>query len=195
MKFLLPVMLAAMFLVGCEKIEGEITIIKDLKLRNSKGDMHLLRVGNYSADIKANTSKKITLRLNNDSDEKFIFKHEGNIPNHGVFTIPASVSGQPVDLLGSINTLTSKSDIFENNVSCSYQEPYTVCYPMPRGGTNCTVQYRTVYGYQWIRYYDVVTTKNIDLSVVGVGSADEAASFHGDIVSTDRVILNQGICR
>lgn len=195
MKLIMPVILAAFLLVGCEKIEGQLNITKDLKLKNNKGDTHLLRVGTYSADIKANTSKKITLRLNNDADEKFVFNHNGNIPDNGAFNIPSSVSGQPVDLTGSVVTNVSETGTRETTQSCTYQEPVQVCYPMPQGGMSCSVQYRTVYGQQWIRYYDRLTTKNVILSVKAAAAADESADFHGDITFADRIVIGQSSCR
>ena len=194
MKFLIPVFISAFFLVACERIEGLVTVLKDVKLKNSKGDIQLIRVGTYNADIKAKTSKKITLRLNNNSDEKFIFKHNGNIPESGTFTIPSNVSGQPVDLFGSIDTVVEKSDIKEARVSCSYEVPYQVCYPTPRGSVNCGVQTRIVYGNQWIRYYEVVSTKNVDLIIKTTNNNEVVGDFCGEIVDNQRTIINQSIC-
>ncbi len=191
----MPTLLAALFLVSCEKIEGQLNITKDLKLVNSKGVTHLLKVGTYSADIQANTSKKITLRLNNDSDEKFNFSHDGNIPSNGPFTISSKMSGQPVDLSGDVKTTTTNSEVRESNQSCTYQRPVQVCFPIPQGGVSCTVQYQTGFGYQWTRYYDRETNKTVNLSVKAMSSVDESADFHGDITFVDRVVLNQSECR
>ncbi len=195
MKFLMPVLLAGLLLVGCEKIEGQLNITKDLKLKNNKGDTHLLRVGTYSADIKANTSKKITLRLNNDSDEKFVFQHNGNIPDNGSFNIPSNVSGQPVDLSGSVATNVTDSAMREGYQSCTYEMPVQTCYPMPNGGMNCSVYYRTVNGSQWVRYFDRQTVKNVILSVKAANTTEESADFHGDITFIDRIITQQTNCR
>lgn len=194
MKLIMPVLIAAFLLVGCEKIEGQLNITKDLKLKNSKGDFHLLRVGTYSADIKANTSKKITLRLNNDADEKFVFNHSGNIPDNGAFSVASSVSGQPVDLSGHVTTNVSNTETRETRVSCSYQQSVQVCYPMPQGGVSCSIQYRTVFGTQWIRYYDRHTAKNVNLSVKVVNEASESADFHGDIAYAERIVIAQSRC-
>jgi hypothetical protein len=192
MKFFMPVLLAAMFLVGCEKIEGQLNITKDLKLVNSKGVTHLLKVGTYSADIKANTSKKITLRLNNDSDEKFVFEHNGNIPNNGAFSISSKVSGQPVDLSGDVTTVVTNSETRQGTESCTYQVPEQVCYPTgPYGGMSCSIQYRTVYGIQWITYYDRQTNKNVNLSVKTAAATDESADFHGNINFAERIVTSR----
>lgn len=195
MKFFMPVLLAAFFMVGCEKIEGQLNITKDLKLKNNKGDTHLLRVGTYSADLKANTSKKITLRLNNDSDEKFVFNHNGNIPDNGAFMISSSTSGQPVDLSGTVATSVTNTNVRQTTESCTYQEAVQVCYPVPQGGVNCSVQYRTVYGTRWISYYDRQISKNVALSVKAANSAEESADFHGDIAWSERVVTSQSSCR
>ncbi|MFA6236004.1 MAG: hypothetical protein WC635_01650 [Bacteriovorax sp.] len=196
MKILLPVLMTAFLLVGCEKIEGQLNITKELSLKNSKGDMHLLNVGTYSADLKAKSNKKITLRLNNDADEKFEFKFEGNIPENGAFNVPSKVSGQPVDLSGSISTTVSNSDVREGSESCTYQVQETVCYPSgPYGQMSCHVQYRTVYGIQWVRFYDRMTVKNVHMSVKAANATVESADFHGNISSAERVILAQTGCR
>jgi F0F1-type ATP synthase gamma subunit len=63
--------------------KGTFKITKAMKLRNSKGVVKSVAVGTYSADVNANTKKKITLRLNNDANEKFEFneinKHHNKI--------------------------------------------------------------------------------------------------------------------
>ena len=191
MKFLIPVFLISFLFVGCERIEGLVTVSKDIKLKNSKGDMHLVRIGTYSADIKAKTSKKITLRLNNDSDEKFIFEHNGNIPDEGTFSVPSDLSGQPVDLFGSIKTEVVNSKINEGVVYCTYKIPFDVCYP----GVGCVIEYHIMDGTKWIRYYDAISTKNIDLIIKVAKNTEEAGNFHGENVSSERVIINQSICR
>lgn len=195
MKILLPLSLCLFLIVSCERIEGQLNITKQLKLKNSKGDMQTIAVGTYNADVKAKTSKKITLRLNNDSDEKFIFEHNGNIPENGSFEIPSGVSGQPVDLSGSVATVKTNSEIREISQSCTYQEPVQVCYPVPRGPMNCSIQYRTVYGYQWIQYYDRHITKNVHLSVFAKASSESSGDFHGDISLVERIVLRQSACR
>lgn len=194
MKFLTPVLLAAFLLVGCEKIEGQLNITKAFKLKNSKGDTHLLSVGTYSADVDG-TSKKMTLRLNNDSDEKFVFNHNGNIPENGSFSISSKVSGQPVDLSGTVNTVVRNSEVRQRNEACTYQRAVQVCYPNPRGGTNCTIQYQTYYGTKWVNYYDRQTDKAVSLNVAAVGEAAASADFHGDISFVQSVIVSDSGCR
>jgi hypothetical protein len=194
-KLIIPVFLAAIFLVSCEKIEGQFNITKELKLINSKDKTHLLKMGTYTAELLEKSSKKIILRLSNDNNEKFIFAHDIKFPENGSFIISSKTSGQPVDLLGTISTIVTNSDISETTQSCSYQAPVQICFPIPQGGVSCSIQYQTVFGNQWIKYYDSQTSKNINLSLRELNATEESAEFHGDITYTDRIIINQSICR
>ncbi|MGZ3787792.1 MAG: hypothetical protein ACXVLQ_04675 [Bacteriovorax sp.] len=199
MKFFMPVLLAAIFLVGCERLEGQLNISKDLKLVNSKGDTHLLKVGSYSADLRESTfGKKIILRLNNDSDEKFHFAIPSGtkIPDNGTFRLSSAQIGQKVDLSGSVRTTSSDSPIREDYESCTYNEPYTVCSPSgPYGQVICQTYMRTVYGQQWTRYFDRTTTQDVLLSIASAGSTEESAQFSGATSWGQRVIVNQMPCR
>jgi hypothetical protein len=195
-KLLLPLM-AIFLLVGCEKIEGQLNISKDVKLFNSDRAARVLRVGTYSADIKANTSKKITLRLNNDSDEKYIFNlPEGSkIPANGNFSFKPKEIGQPVNLSGSVATIVSNSDRIQSWKSCTYTEYYSVCTPGPGGSPICSTYPRIIQGQKLVTYFDRRTDKDVNLSIAAEGSLDEVAQFQGDISWIDRIIVRETSCR
>jgi hypothetical protein len=199
MKLLLPTLIAAALLViGCDRLEGQLNISKDLKLVNSKGDTHLLRVGTYSADLRQSTfGKKIVLRLNNDADEKFNFSIPGSqIPSNGTFKYSAAQIGQNVDLTGTVKTVSSDGPVREDVQQCTYSEPVTVCYPTgPQGQVSCSTQMRTVYGQQWTRYYDRSNHQDVVLSIAAAGTTDESAQFSGNTSWIDRVVISQMPCR
>jgi hypothetical protein len=197
MKFLMPLVLAAFLLVGCDRLEGQLNITKDLKLVNSKGNTHLLRVGTYSADLRQSTfGKKIVLRLNNDSDEKFHFLIPGKqLPSNGTFKFTAAQIGQNVDLTGTVKTVYTDSSMHEGHQQCTYMRPETVCQPAgPAGGVVCHTEMRTVYGSQWVRYYDRTTTQDVNLSIAAVGATEESAQFAGSATWVDQIIVNQSAC-
>ena len=77
--------------------------------------------------------------------------------------------------------------------SCTYQRPVQICNPTPNG-TVCTIQYQTVFGSHWLRFFDRQTDKNVSLSINAAGSVDQSADFHGDISYLERIIVNQGNC-
>ncbi len=198
MKTLFALLFSTLIFTGCEKIEGQINITKATNLRNSKGVVKSVAVGTYTADIKANTKKKITLRLNNDSNEKFEFNvPDGSIPSNGAFSVKSSVVGQPVDLSGNIVTVVTNSERRQTTESCQYQEAVQVCVPSgtPGGGVTCSIQYQTRYGSRWITFYDRRTDKDVTLSIAPAGSTEESGQFQGDIAWIERVELSSTQCR
>lgn len=196
MKTLLPLIAAAFIFAGCEKIEGQLNISSDTKLRSSKGVVRTLSAGTYTADIKANTKKKITLRLNNDGDAKYEFNvPDGSIPSNGSFSYKSSTVGQPVDLTGNVTTQIVNGERRSTYESCQYQEPVQVCYPAPQGGVQCTIQYQTRFGQRWIEYYNRTTDKDVTLSISPANTGVESAQFIGNAKWVERIVLNQSACR
>lgn len=196
MKTLLPLFVGALLFAGCERIEGQLNVTQDVKLKTTKGVLRTVRVGTYSADIKANTKKKITLRLNNDADEKYEFNvPNGSIPSNGSFAYGPEVLGQPVNMKGVVTTVVSDSERRQTTESCQYQEPVQVCYPVPNGGVACSIQYQTRFGTRWIQYFDRTTNRDVALSISAVNSDTESATFNGETTWVERVVLNATQCR
>jgi hypothetical protein len=196
MKILSLLFLFASLATGCNKIEGQLNVSKAVSLITSKGVSRNLQVGTYEADIKANTKKKITLRLNNDSDEKYEFNiPNGTIPSNGSFAYKSSTIGQPVDLKGSVATASTNGPRRQTTESCQWQEAVQVCQPLPNGGVACSVVYQTRYGSRWITYYDRTTTQDITLSITAANVVDESAQFLGNAVWVDRIVIGENQCR
>lgn len=197
MKTFLPLIVAATIFVGCERIEGQLNVNKDVRLVNSRGNSRTIRVGTYSADIKANTKKKITLRLNNDGDEKYEFNvPNGSIPQNGSFSYKSAVVGQPVDFSGTVATNVADSERRQTTESCTYQTPVHVCIPgRPGDGMNCSVHMETRYGTRWIEYFNRTTDKDVALSIAVVNTIEEAAQFTGHSTNVERIVTRASQCR
>jgi hypothetical protein len=196
MKTILPLIAAAALFVGCERIEGQLNVSKELRLENSRGNSRTIRVGTYSADIKANTKKKITLRLNNEGDEKYEFNiPNGSIPTNGTFSYRSATVGQPVDLSGSVVTNVTESGIGQTTESCQYQYPVQSCRPLPNGGMSCSTHMETRFGTRWIRYFDRTTAKDVILSIAVANTNEEAAQFTGHATTIERIVINASQCR
>ena len=197
MKSIAALIALSLLVVACNKLEGQLNVTSEFKLKNSKGDNHLIRVGTYTADLDKKTlSKKIVLRLNNDNDEKFEFKipDGAKIPSNGTFTLKSSDIGQAVDLNGNVNTKVTRSETREEWRPCTYQEPYTVCTAGPNGQQICNTYMRTVNGYQWVRYYDEYVDQAISMGLTPVGST-ESATFTGSLSTVQRINTNETMCR
>lgn len=198
MKKLLALVTLAILMASCERVEGQLNVTKELKLKDSNGDVKTLAIGSHNADLKKTKfTKKMILRLNNNQDEKFEFKIPDNfkIPSNGIFQLSSTQIGQNVDLVGSVSTTSTNSEVFENYQSCTYQMPVQECHTGPNGQTTCQVYYRTVNGTQWVRYYNRHSTQSVHMNINQKGSTDAVADFHGNLNWTDRVILNESPCR
>ena len=191
----MPLVLGALLLVGCDKIEGQLNIAKDLTLVNSKGDKHQIKVGTYTADISTNGSKKLTLRFNNDNDEKYNFSipKGSKLPTNGSFSYKASDIGQAVDLAGTVKTVSTNGPMVQTNQQCTYQQAYQVCSAGPRGPV-CTIVYRTVYGNQWVNFYDRTTNQDVTLSILDAGTTTQSAEFAGSVSYIERIVTSQSQC-
>lgn len=193
----MPILAAALIFAGCEKIEGQLNVTNPVKLVTSKNVTRTIAVGTYTADVKANTKKKITLRLNNDSDEKYVFNlpDGSRIPSNGTFAFKSNEVGQPVDISGTVATSVTNGQLRQTTEQCQYTEPVQVCTPNPKGGVICTIQHRTVWGHKWVEYYDRRTEKDLSLSIAAMNTAQEAAQFVGDAVWVDRIVTRETQCR
>ena len=195
MKCMISVLLLASLLVSCEKIEGQLNVTKDIKLQAANSGKHLIRIGTYTADIKANTSKKVTLRLNNDNNEKFNFTlpDHAKIPDNGTISFTSKQIGQPADLKVAMKTDVTNGPTQEAYLSCIYQIPVRVCSPDPRIG--CTIQYQTMYGHQWARFYDQTVSKDVTLCLTEPNATEDSASFVGNLTTTNRIVISESPCR
>lgn len=198
MKTIMSFVALSLLVVACNKLEGQLNVTSEFKLKNSKGDTRTIAVGNYNADLDKKTlSKKIVLRLSDDSDQKFEFKipDGAKIPSNGNFSLKSGDIGQAVDLNGLVNTKVTRSDIKNEFRPCTYQEPYTVCSPSgPNGQTICQTYMRTVNGSQWVRYYDEYVDQHISMAIVPVGATATAAEFSGSLSTVRQVITDQSMC-
>ncbi len=198
MKFLTALVFGLTFLVSCNRIEGQLNITKDLTIKNASGETKKLAIGTYTADFRESTfGKNIVLRLNNDTSERYKFRLPKGvkIPTNGTLKLTSAEIGQNVDLLATVKTDYMNSPVVEGYESCTYTENYTVCNPGPYGQMYCQTYTRVVPGSQWVRYYNKTTHQNFIVSIAEAGSVEESAQFLAQDSYSQRVILNQSLCR
>lgn len=197
MKMILGLSALLLLTVGCNKIEGTLNLTEAVKLKSTKGVVRTIKPQSYSADIKLKSKKSITLRLENDSDEKYEFKIPSNkpIPNNGDFAFSANEVGQPVDLTGSVKTSVTRSDTVTGWESCQYQDWQTVCNSGPDGRPICTTVPVTRTGQQFVRYYIETIEKDVLMTIKAQGSDVSSGDFVGDIAYSNKVYTEQWGCR
>ena len=196
MKNLLPLLVTVALFVGCERIDGQLNVSKDLNLNNTKENTIKIRVGTYTADINASNDKRITFRLNNSRDEKYDFNiPNGTLPTNGAFSYKSADIGQPVDISGTVDTIVTESGTKETTEACQYQEPVRVCYPKPNGGQECRTEMQTRFGTRLIQYFDKTIDKDVTISFEIANTKKEAAQFTGHANWIEKIVTKASTCR
>lgn len=198
MKFITALLFGLTFLVGCDRLEGQLNVTKNITLKSSKGETRTINVGTYTADFRVSTlGKHLNLRLNNDTNELYKFKlpKGTKIPDNGTVKLNADQVGQNVDLVATVKTDYTDSPTVEGYESCTYSQDYTVCSPGPYGPFDCRIYSRVIVGTQWVRYYNRTTNQDFILSIAQAGSTLEAAQFLAQDTRSERIIKNRSLCR
>lgn len=194
MKKLISLLGMGLLFTACNGIEGQLAVNSSFKLKNAKGNVMTLEPAQYKATVDQVSSKKINLKING-YDTKFpIAVPKNSIPDNGDFKVKSAVTGQPVDVAGTVKTDVVASPIRRTMQSCFYQRPVDVCMPLPNGGVSCRVDMRTFPGTQWVDYQDRSTSKDITLNILAVNTDTVVADFHGKANWSERVILFQSQC-
>lgn len=197
MKKLIGLLSLALLVVACDRIEGTLKLDEAVTLTNTKGVKKSIAVNSYNADIKLKSKKSITLRLSNDSDDKFEFKIPSGktIPSNGPFAFTSKEVGQPVDLEGTVKTIVTRSDTYSGWEMCQYTDYQTVCHAGPDGKPICTTVPVQRNGQEFVRYYVETVEKDVLMTIKNPGSANAAGDFIGDIAYSQRVYTSRSGCR
>lgn len=159
---------------GCDKIVNVNIPVGDYGTK-------LEFVGNYQIQLnmKINGKKK---QLNLDLPKKI------KIPSNGPFEISSANLGQDFSAQGNAITNVTDSEMRTGYESCTYQRPETVCTPQ-----GCHTEYRTVWGQQYVEYFDRHTDQNLDVNFVNAQSA-LLANFNGHRSFNERIYRYKGQC-
>lgn len=197
MKKMIGLLSVALLMVACDRIEGTLKLDEAVSLTNTKGVKKSIAANSYTADIKLKSKKSITLRLSNDSDEKFEFKIPSGktIPNNGEFSFTSKEVGQPVDLAGTVKTVVTKSDTYTAFEMCQYTDYQTVCHAGPEGRPICTTVPVQRTGQEFVRYYVETVEKDVLMTIKKVGAETPAGDFVGDIAYSQKVYTSRSGCR
>lgn len=199
MKYFITLIAMSALFTGCDRMEGQLNVVKAFVLKSSNGDQVKIVEGTHTADIRRSTfGKHLVLRLNDDHDQRYEFRipKNTNIPSNGDFVFKSNEIGQSVDLYGHVVTNITNSPERREDQLCTYSVPYTVCSPSgPNGQVICQTYMRTVTGHQMVTYYDRNTDQVVNLGINETNSADRSAEFLGHENYTERVIVNSTTCR
>ncbi len=188
----ISLLIVALFLVSCETINGNFTATESLSLKKGSSSVSI-PAGNYKASLRV-TTKKVKLDIGDGNKYKFRIDPDAIPRRNGSVFFSAAEVEQPYDVNTTVRSTVSETDSRSGSESCSYQQPYTVCYPDNRGRTRCHTEYRTVYGYRQVQYRVRTTDKSLLIHLQSPGTEVSVASFEGRDVDRQRVYEYVGNC-
>ena len=188
----ISLLIMALFFVSCETINGNFTVTDTLSL-NKGADQVKIPAGNYKASIRV-TTRKVKLDIGDGNKYKFRIDPDAIPRRNGTVFFPATEVEQPYDVSTTVSSTVTETDSRAGNESCSYQQPYTVCYPDDRGRSRCYTEYRTVYGYRNVQYRVRTTDKSLNINLLAPGTELTMANFEGRDVKRERIYDYVGQC-
>jgi hypothetical protein len=193
MKRLIGIVSLLALMVSCDRIEGELQLSQEILLKNSRGVTRTIAPNTYQADIRLQSQKQITLRLG--SNDQYIFNVPRKIPANGDFAFSSVQVGQPVDLTGTVRTIITRSETYQDWEMCSYTEWRTFCQPGPNGSRVCQNIPYTRQGREYVRFYIETTDRDVTLQIRPAGNSEIAGDFSGDASYRQRVYIERWPCR
>lgn len=185
MKNIMLVTLSVFFFASCEKVTGQLEVLKTTTV-NSKKDQVTLNVGTNSAELNFKSKRSVTLETQGKK-VKIKLNKGTKFPEDGNFSFPVDSLGEDFALEGSVDKNVVYGQVRSSSEVCYESRPYTRCY---RDG--CRTVYRQVRGYRNIDYRinTITQTSTVDM----VQGGEVVAIFNSDNTDTVRDVINYGFC-
>lgn len=151
-------------------------------------------VGGHSAKLEFVGKDQIQITMKVNGKKKYVKMYLAkaiDIPSHnGPFSVSAADLAQDFSAEGGIATNISDSDVWRGYQSCSYTRREQVCQ-IVNNQYVCHEEVRTIYGQQYVEYFDRLTTKHINVNFV---QNVVLATFDGTNTSSERIYLVKDQC-
>lgn len=199
-----------LILSACDPFEGIISVKQQFIVKSSEkssgcnGDQNFgcdqivnvtVPVGDVSAKLEfpSKTQIQIDLKINGKKKQLNLeLPKKLNVPDSGDFAITAKDLGQDFGAQGKSDKLVTDSELQKGYQQCTYQRPETVCY-IVNNSQVCRIEYRTVYGQQYVEYFDRNTNQKLNVDFVSAQNS-VLASFNGERNSSERIYRYQAQC-
>lgn len=160
-----------------------------------KTETSTIKPGTYEARISLSGCCDLTLTLNPRSWRKQSYqitlpKNAGLPKEDGHFYLRGHEINQAFDLAGEIKSDTKNSEVVKRYETCQYQDLETIC-----GHNGCYTHIVWRNGWQWIEYYNRVTTVTMNADFKVLGQNQSIGQFNGSESLVEKIILYQSPCR
>jgi hypothetical protein len=185
------------FLTG---FEGKIEVNEPLKFDTKKG-LKELPEGEYGVTLKRVNSRKLQLEVHvegrdNNPVADFKFPRGKSVPvNRGEFSLTSEESGQPYDIEGRIESEIEQTPERWTTEPCEHRVVERYCYYDRYGRPYCEYRERYVWGSRDVRYYDLITYRQLEADLFNPDQGTRAASLLTNEETSQRQYTQVGYCR
>lgn len=192
----LSLLLASIFLVSCNEVDGVLEVVSDFTLQGKKAEL-LIGEGRHDASLKFRNDDHLQLKMIVDGKkEKISFKlnRDYDFPsNNGSFSIPAEDNSQAVDIVGNVKSEYEDGRRRVERETCEYTEYRRRCRTTPRGRRICDNVPVRVRGWRDVHFYYEYKDQEINLYIAREG--DDKAHFNSKHRYRRKYVQHRGICR
>ncbi len=189
---------------GILKVKNTFTVVSTEKQSNCGYDGNTygceqkvnvrIPVGDQNAKLDFVGRDQIQITTNINGRKTYInmaLPRNLNVPENGAFEISARDLGQSFSAKGGSATNVSDSQPYRGYEQCSYTR-YEVECNVINNQQVCHEVPRTVYGQQYVEYFNRVTTKNLNVNFVDTTTL--LATFNGSRSSSQKIYQMHNQC-
>lgn len=201
MKKLLPFCIVLVGLVSCKNGSGHLNVDESLVLKGKKGKEVKFEPGVYGVELnfkKKLFSSKKTIVMEARGKDKVIVKipKKVKVPsNFGTLSLKSHETGQPVDILATIDTHYDSSAPQRGFESCTERREYRECFITEAGERAYRVESMTLSGDREIVFHYESESKKIDFELTSPETGDVLATFEGSDDSSRRIVDRRMRCK
>lgn len=186
----LLVIACALFMVGCEDMDGTLNVFKTFTATTNNGSESIAS-GDYHTSLNFKRKEIIaTLNAGDRTIQMTIKIPKGSsLPDNGAFNLTSTQIGQPFNIAGTNQSSEERSDMRYEYNSCQYTRYEQWCTPQ-----GCYTRPVTVWGQQRTQYYFSTVNRHLQFDMKEDNLNGPLAHFAGSSESTQKVIVNQSPC-
>ncbi len=191
------ILAALLLLAACDHFEGTISVKQPLTVKSTESSTGCssdsswgcdqivnvtIPIGDHSGKMHFIGRDQIQLKLKINGKKKqldLVLPKKLNIPSNGTFVISAADLGQDFGAQGGSTTSTVNSELRTGYESCTYQRP--------------ELEWRTVFGRQYVEYFDRRTDQQININFVSSQNL-LLATYGGQKSSNERIYRHKAEC-
>ncbi|MBC7538650.1 MAG: hypothetical protein H7281_07505 [Bacteriovorax sp.] len=207
LKVLMGLMVVSLMSTSCVSLNGNIDVKQMMAAKKKSGFLNLktteiqIQPGLYSAELKINSDKNYTLKL--DGQNKILIPIKAskdlNVPSNGHVFMSHNDINQPFDLSGEISTDIQDSDRTDAVEDCTFTVTENHCQKICDKPDACSIVCKdvqvTINGRHEVSFHYRTTHRDLSIDFLKADKPEVLASFHGTDTETDRITDYSGVCR